>query len=429
MNAFAKTVVYSIALLGAEVVLIAGIQSALEWFNGKEDQDKVAADEADARDAKLLESESVCETNAEAGEAILVTREDKLSEALNGSNSSSEDEATRTRESNDSIFPLAESVVKSTAVKKTNNGFIVGSKCFNDPQKPANWVKNRRRQNKRKKNANNGKNVRNTPILPTLPTTYRVLTKPASNYDCCYYSNKKLFSYDYYSEPSTPVHEVKKRKAIFPSFIFPPDGCYSDETGNIASEEMCSRDRAGNFWISKEPYDPSTHSEPDGSLEDFNYRYVKEELLAEGTFGKVYLCREVNSKVFVAAKFFDADSGFWVPGEPFEVKIMREVHHPNILNLVEWFVEGKEQIVIVPYPGGMDLRKYRSQRGRISEEELKVMSRKILSALKCLHENGYIHQDVKAENVLFNSETGEYYLIDFGLALPYNQKCKEFFSI
>lgn len=50
----------------------------------------------------------------------------------------------------------------------------------------------------------------------------------------------------------------------------------------------------------------------------------------------------------------------------------------------------------------------------------KQQSRKIISALKYLHENGLIHQDIKPKNIIVNPLKGDLSLIDFGLARPYN---------
>jgi serine/threonine protein kinase len=39
-----------------------------------------------------------------------------------------------------------------------------------------------------------------------------------------------------------------------------------------------------------------------------------------------------------------------------------------------------------------------------------------------MHKNGYVHLDVKPENILYNQKTKKYTLIDFGLALPVQWK-------
>ena len=55
---------------------------------------------------------------------------------------------------------------------------------------------------------------------------------------------------------------------------------------------------------------------------------------------------------------------------------------------------------------------------RFSEEKAASLMRKIMSAIKHLHERGICHRDLKPENFLFsdNSEEAEIKLIDFGLS-------------
>ncbi len=62
--------------------------------------------------------------------------------------------------------------------------------------------------------------------------------------------------------------------------------------------------------------------------------------------------------------------------------------------------------------------------GTFSESYLKQQSRKILSAIKHLHKNGLIHQDIKPKNVIVNPfKNGDLSLIYFGLARLYNKVC------
>ncbi|CDJ48035.1 ULK kinase, putative [Eimeria brunetti] len=47
----------------------------------------------------------------------------------------------------------------------------------------------------------------------------------------------------------------------------------------------------------------------------------------------------------------------------------------------------------------------------------------MLAAVKYLHEHGFIHRDIKAENFMFKSERDYYplFMIDFGLATKYKK--------
>lgn len=79
----------------------------------------------------------------------------------------------------------------------------------------------------------------------------------------------------------------------------------------------------------------------------------------------------------------------------------------------------------MPYTGGINLHKFQSQMGTFSEEFIQKQAVKLISVIECLHEKGFIHQDIKPSNVLFNPENGELSLIDFGMARPCNKDAPE----
>jgi serine/threonine protein kinase KIN1/2 len=59
--------------------------------------------------------------------------------------------------------------------------------------------------------------------------------------------------------------------------------------------------------------------------------------------------------------------------------------------------------------------------GRLSDEETRVYSRQIASALDYCHKNHIVHRDVKIENMLI-TRTRDIKLIDFALSSPFSQK-------
>ena len=51
-----------------------------------------------------------------------------------------------------------------------------------------------------------------------------------------------------------------------------------------------------------------------------------------------------------------------------------------------------------------------------SEEDCKKVIRKLVSVARDIEKKGFAHRDIKIENILYNVDTGEIKLIDFGLA-------------
>ena len=134
---------------------------------------------------------------------------------------------------------------------------------------------------------------------------------------------------------------------------------------------------------------------------------------------------ETGSKVI--AKFVEAKKSLWVDNVPLEIQVMEEGRcNPYIAKLIEWYFDDGIIVMVMPYSGGIDLCDYIQTRGTCSEEWLRENGAKILSAIAFLHNIGYVHQDVKLDNVIIDEATSEVYLIDFGSSFPYNRDVKDF---
>lgn len=83
-----------------------------------------------------------------------------------------------------------------------------------------------------------------------------------------------------------------------------------------------------------------------------------------------------------------------------EVRIMKLLHHPNIVKLYE-VVETKYTIFLVmEYVSGGELYDYLVVHGRMKEKEARAKFRQILSAVSYCHKKRVIHRDLKVRSRL-----------------------------
>ncbi len=99
-----------------------------------------------------------------------------------------------------------------------------------------------------------------------------------------------------------------------------------------------------------------------------------------------------------------------------EIRVVAGLRHPNILPLFDsgTLADGR-RFAVMPVAHGRPLRAMISE-GPLALADAVRLAREIAEALAFLHTNGWIHRDVKPENVLV--ESGHAVLTDFGVAAP-----------
>jgi len=146
--------------------------------------------------------------------------------------------------------------------------------------------------------------------------------------------------------------------------------------------------------------------------------YALEAIIAEGGFGSVFRAAG-GPRGAAAVKLLHAE----LAGSPEalarfarEVKVLRRVRHPGIVEVLEvgraddgrpWFA--------MELLDGVDLEEHIAARGRLTPGAALTILGPICDALACAHDAGVIHRDIKASNV-FLAADGRVVLLDFGIA-------------
>lgn len=101
-----------------------------------------------------------------------------------------------------------------------------------------------------------------------------------------------------------------------------------------------------------------------------------------------------------------------------EYKILRKLNHPNIVKPLDYVPN--EKIIILQYIKGKDLIDLITECGnkneKLDEEDIHRYFVQIISALEHCHNNGYVHRDIKLENIMINNNNNAI-LVDFGFAI------------
>ncbi len=98
-----------------------------------------------------------------------------------------------------------------------------------------------------------------------------------------------------------------------------------------------------------------------------------------------------------------------------EAKICANLHHKNIVEIYDYFREGREHYLVMEYIEGLSLADVIEKEAPLHPILAASIAREICQALACAHKNGIIHRDIKPKNILISKE-GIIKLTDFGVA-------------
>ncbi|XP_015522559.2 serine/threonine-protein kinase MARK2 isoform X4 [Neodiprion pinetum] len=145
------------------------------------------------------------------------------------------------------------------------------------------------------------------------------------------------------------------------------------------------------------------------------YRLLK--TIGKGNFAKVKLAKHVPTGKEVAIKIIDKTQ--LNPGSLQklfrEVRIMKMLDHPNIVKLFQVIETEKTLYLVMEYASGGEVFDYLVLHGRMKEKEARAKFRQIVSAVQYCHQKKIIHRDLKAENLLLDSEMN-IKIADFGFS-------------
>uniref|UniRef100_A0A4W4HDH6 non-specific serine/threonine protein kinase n=1 Tax=Electrophorus electricus TaxID=8005 RepID=A0A4W4HDH6_ELEEL len=136
-----------------------------------------------------------------------------------------------------------------------------------------------------------------------------------------------------------------------------------------------------------------------------NYRLLK--TIGKGNFAKVKLARHVLTGREVGSQLclhlFR------------EVRIMKTLRHPNIVQLFEVIETEKTLYLVMEYASGGEVFDYLVSHGRMKEIEARAKFRQIVSAVHYCHQKNIVHRDLKAENLLLDADSN-IKIADFGFS-------------
>ena len=155
--------------------------------------------------------------------------------------------------------------------------------------------------------------------------------------------------------------------------------------------------------------------------------------IGQGSYGNVYLAYNIYTNEKVAIKKIYKTLDIITESEIInEIDILKKLNHPDIVKILEFYKTETAYYIISEYCSGGEL--FEKAETHLSENQIAVIFKQILSGLSYLHSNNIVHRDLKLENILISDKeyvpiTGEEYLdikiIDFGNAKHFEKNIKD----
>lgn len=176
---------------------------------------------------------------------------------------------------------------------------------------------------------------------------------------------------------------------------------------------------------SSEPADDGQTFTP-GTMLAGRYRVVA--LLGRGGMGQVYRAQDTKLGQAVAIKFIRGSvSKERLERLYTEVRLGREVSHPNVSRLYDIVEYEGQTFIAMEYVDGEDLASLLARIGRLPADKALEIARDLAAGLAAMHDKGVIHRDLKPANVMIDGK-GRARLTDFGLAVAVEGSSGEGFA-
>jgi len=152
-------------------------------------------------------------------------------------------------------------------------------------------------------------------------------------------------------------------------------------------------------------------------------RYQIEKELGKGAMGVVYMGRDpkinriVAIKTMALAQEFDEDELADVKERFFrEAETAGRLNHPNIVTMYDAGEEHDLAYIAMEFLKGKDLVPFAKPGNQLPLPKVLSIVARVADALSYAHENHVVHRDIKPANIMYELESDQVKVTDFGIA-------------
>lgn len=159
------------------------------------------------------------------------------------------------------------------------------------------------------------------------------------------------------------------------------------------------------------------------------FKWMKGQLIGKGTFGRVYLGMNMTTGELIAVKQVEVNAKAagqdkerikeMVRSLDIEIDTMQHLDHPNIVSYLGCERKEYSISIFLEYISGGSIGSCLRKHGKFEERVVSSLTRQTLAGLAYLHNEGILHRDLKADNILLDID-GTSKISDFGISKKSN---------
>jgi serine/threonine-protein kinase len=179
--------------------------------------------------------------------------------------------------------------------------------------------------------------------------------------------------------------------------------------GDVPTVRPTAKDSSYASSIADERFAP-------GTLLAERYRIVGR--IGRGGMGEVYRADDLKLGQAVALKFLPealSRDPSWLRRFHEEVRIAREVAHPNVCRVYDIGEVDGEHFIAMEFVDGEDLSALLPRIGRLPKDKGIEIARQLCAGIAAAHDKNVLHRDLKPANVMLDGR-GRVRITDFGVA-------------
>jgi eukaryotic-like serine/threonine-protein kinase len=99
-----------------------------------------------------------------------------------------------------------------------------------------------------------------------------------------------------------------------------------------------------------------------------------------------------------------------------EARFGERVVHPNVVRTIEIGEEAGIHFLVIEWAPGDLLEKHARRNGPMPPATVAAIVEQVAAGVNAAHVAGIVHRDLKPENIMYDSDSGQVKLLDFGIA-------------